>query len=279
MTVKSKARQGASSAAGGRLRAAAACALAVAAAGEARAQQFTIDQLARMSGNFLAGEFPLVRAGLPVRARFDGKHFFTIADGTRQMMFMFRSSNCWLRERTLTERPVIECRETNPGRAIDHPFGPGVFIPVLFVTPASQPRSSVPPVLEFTLRRRNASTTFADYVPYGDSRVGFWIKLANSDTDALKGNVPAAPAALVLCVPLRDPDCYDPAAMLINLDDTPPEQTAPPAAAPGAPAAPPSGRDAMMNPLPRLLAAAGNRASPPAGRRRLSALTRREAGI
>jgi hypothetical protein len=274
MTVKLKGRHSASRARentpGGGIRAAAAFALGVTAlaAGETRAQGFTLEALTRMSGFFFAGEFPVVRAGLPVRAKFDGKRLFAVADGTRLMMFVFRSSNCWLRERTATARSAIDCLDANPGRAIDHPLGPGVFIPVLFVTPASQPRSSMPPITELTLRRRNGNTTLADYAPGGDRRSGFWIRL-NLDAEVSKGNMLAAPAALVICVPAREPACYDPAALLINLDDTPPEPTPPSAPGPATPSAAPPRSAAAGNPAPPAGPPPGGliaRAKPEAGR-------------
>src|SRR5215470_9266463 len=100
MTVKSKANQG-------RLHAAAAVlamTMTAFAATESRSQQFTLDQLVRMGGDVAPDEFPLVLGGREVRARFYQKRSFTIADGSRHTLFLFRASNCWLRERTATAR-------------------------------------------------------------------------------------------------------------------------------------------------------------------------------
>jgi hypothetical protein len=194
--------------------------MAAFAAGETRSQQFTLDQLSQMGGDFVSGEFPLVLGGRTVRGRFYQKHSFTIADGSRHMMFVFRASNCWLQERTATSRAVIDCR----GKT-----GPGVFIPVLFVTPASRSRPARPPPPDLVLRSSHTNS-FADFMPYGDA-LGLWIRLRNPEYDSLKLSAPAAPAALVLCVPFSDPDCADPGAMLVNIEDTPPDQAPPPAAA------------------------------------------------
>lgn len=229
MTVTSKARSC-------WLRAAATFALAVTmaafAAGETRSQQYTLDQLSRVGGNVDAGDFPLVLGGRTVRAKFYQKHSFTIADGSRHTMFVFRSTNCWLRERTATARAAIDCRGRDE-RAIDHPLGPGVFIPVLFVTPASRSRSGRASPPELIMRSTNTSS-FADYTPYGDAR-GVWVRLQNPEQDSLKLSAPAAPAALVVCVPFSDADCGNAGVMLTNLDDTPPDQAPPPQAAPVAP--------------------------------------------
>jgi hypothetical protein len=236
-----------------RLRAIAALALGVpaCAAGETHAQQLTIEQLMRMNGSIAAEESPQVLAGLPVRATLEGRHPFTIADDTRQMMFVFRSSNCWLRRaRTADAGAAIDCRDSNPRRG--PPDGPGVFIPVLFVTPASRSASSTPPFTHLTLLRKSRSTALTDYMPsYGDRAIGFWISLKNIGLE--KGSVPAAPAALVLCVPFGAPDCFNPTAQLVNLDGTPPDPTPPQTAAiasPAPPPAPPASPPAAPAPLP-----------------------------
>jgi hypothetical protein len=121
----------------------------------------------------------------------------------------------------------------------------------------------VPPVPYLTLRGRNGSARFADYAPYGDGRGGFWVRI-NFEADAPKGNMPAAPAALVLCVPLRDPGCYDPAALLINLDDTPPEPMPP--SAPAEQSGPPPRSAATDTPAPHSATARATPAQPPAAR-------------
>jgi hypothetical protein len=247
MTVKPKPHQG-------RQRLAAALALAatmtVFAAGEARSQQFTLDQLSQMGGDFVSGEFPMVLGGRTVRGRFYQKHSFTIADGSRHMMFIFRASNCWLQERTATSRAVIDCR----GKT-----GPGVFIPVLFVTPASRSRPVRPPSPDLVLRS-SRTHSFADFMPYGDA-LGLWIRLRNPEYDSLKLSAPAAPAALVLCVPPSDPACANPGAMLVNIDDTPPDQAPPPPATAVPPRTaeaprPDSGSPPAPGPIPRRTAPA-----------------------
>jgi hypothetical protein len=217
-----------------------AAAMTALAAGESRSQQFTLDQLSQMGGDFVSGEFPLVLGSRTVRGRFYQRHRFTIADGSRHMMFVFRASNCWLRERTATSRAIIDCR----GKT-----GPGVFIPVLFVTPASRSRPGGPPPPDLVLRSIGTSS-FAEYAPYGDA-LGFWIRLRDSQYDSLSLSAPAAPAALVVCVPFADPDCANPGATLVNIDDTPPDQTPsppPPAAPPGIAEAP--GPDVDRLPAP-----------------------------
>ncbi len=190
--------------------------MAVLAAGETRSEQFTLGQLSQMGGDFVSGEFPRVLGSRTIRGRFYQKHSFTIADGSRHMMFVFRASNCWLQEGTAMSRAVIDCR----GKT-----GPGVFIPVLFVTPASRSRPAGPP--PDLILRSSGTHSFADFMPYGDAS-GLWIRLRNPEHDSLELSAPAAPAALVLCVPLSDPDCANPGAMLINIDDTPPDQGPPP---------------------------------------------------
>jgi hypothetical protein len=224
--------------------------MTVFAAGETRSELFTLDQLSRLGGNFVAGEFPVVLGGRTVRAKFYQKHSFTIADGSRHTMFVFRSSNCWLRERTAMAGAVIDCRGRDE-RAIDHPLGPGVFIPVLFLTPASRSRSGRMSPAELILRSSNSSS-FADYTPYGDAR-GFWIRLQNPEQDSLTLSAPAAPAALVVCMP--DADCGNAGVMLANLDDTPADQAPPQAPAPpsrtAVPVNPPSPPPAQPAPPPR----------------------------
>jgi hypothetical protein len=194
--------------------------------------QFTLDQLARIGSDFAAGDFPRVVGSRTVRARFYQRRSFTLADGSRQMMFVFRASNCWLQEATATARAVIDCT----GKT-----GPGVFIPVLFVTPASRSRPGGPPPPDLVLRSIGTNS-FADFMPYGDAR-GLWIRLRDPESDSLKLTAPAAPAALVFCVPLPASDCANPRATLVNLDDTPPDWTPPPVAAappPGTAAPPPT---------------------------------------
>ncbi len=257
MTVKPKPHRGKRSAAAALALAAAMAGLA---AGETRGQQLTLDQLAQMGGDFVGGEFPLVVGGRTIRARFYQRHGFTIADGSRQVMFVFRASNCWLLEGTPAARAVIDCR----GKT-----GPGVFIPVLFVTPASRSRPGGPPPPDLILRSLG-TRSFADFMPNGDAR-GLWVRLRNPEYDSLRLSAPAAPAALVLCVPLFDPGCADSGATLVNLDDTPPDPApAPPVeAAPPPPAAPaPPATDAppqtAMPPRPAFRRPPAPAASPPA---------------
>jgi hypothetical protein len=232
-------------------------ALSTIAAGDARSQQFTLDELARLGGPVAADEFPLVLGGTNtvVRAKFYEKRTFTISDGSRHVMSLFRASNCWLREGTATRRTVIDCRGKN---------GPGVFIPVLFVTPESAPRSTMPFTVDLALTSRNAHS-LAGYMPvellgltppYGDARV-FWIRLVDPQFDSLTLSAPAAPAALVLCVPFAATECADHDGVpLVNLDSTPPAGAppkpppppAPPAAITGS--APPAVADSTPPPAP-----------------------------
>jgi hypothetical protein len=254
MTVRSKAI--------GSRRGAVAFALAVIttfAAGETRSQQFTLDQLSRMGGIVSAGEFPLVLGGrdrVPtIRARFYQKRAFTIADGSRHTLFVFRAANCWLREKTPAQAAAIDCRGNN---------GPGVFIPVLFVTPASRPRSNPSSAPDLTLRSRGANS-LADYIPAelldrvrpSGNRKVVWIRLKNSQSDSLSLSAPAVPAALVLCVPFSSLECENNASILLtDLADTPEQVASPPppasvvrppqtatadATPPPAPASPPPG--------------------------------------
>lgn len=240
-------------------------ALATVAAGDAHSQQFTLDDLARMGGSVAADEFPLVLAGrnTPLRARFYEKRSFTIGDGSRHVMFLFRTSNCWLKEGTARQRAVIDCRGKN---------GPGAFIPVLFVTPQSGARSTRPFAEELVLTSRHARS-LADYMPvemlgltppFGDSRV-FWIRLIDPQFDSLTLSAPAAPAALVLCVPFTAPECADhDGVSLVNLDGTSPDE-APPTSSPGPPAAsPPAAGPPAPGPPPSPPAPGTPAAGPPA---------------
>src|SRR5262249_14867851 len=103
---------------------------------------------------------------------------------------------------------------------------PGVFIPVLFVTPASRSRPARPPPPDLVLRS-SRTRSFADFMPYGDA-LGLWIRLRNPESDSLELSAPAAPAALVLCVPFSDPDCTTPGAVLTTLAAPPPVRAPPP---------------------------------------------------
>ena len=71
-----------------------------------------------MGGGVNAEEFPLVlgsRDPLPtVRARFYQKRAFTIADGSRHTIFLFRAANCWLRERFPDQTRQKRERATRP---------------------------------------------------------------------------------------------------------------------------------------------------------------------
>jgi hypothetical protein len=228
-------------------------ALSTIAAGDARSQQFTLDELARLGGPVAADEFPLVVGGTNtvVRAKFYEKRTFTIGDGSRHVMSLFRTSNCWLREGTATTRTVIDCRGKN---------GPGVFIPVLFVTPESASRSTMPFTADLVLTSRNAHS-LAGYMPvelqgltppYGGARV-FWIRLIDPQFDSLTLSVPAVPAALVLCVPFAASECADHSVPVANLDSTPPGGAPPkPPHAPAPPAgsAPPPAADRTPPPAP-----------------------------
>jgi hypothetical protein len=245
-----------------------ACALAAAIgafpAGETRSQPFPLDQLSRIGG-IDAPDFPQVLGARMLRARFQEKRSFTMADGSRQTLFIFRASSCWLKERTAAERAVIDCR----GR-----IGPGVFIPVLFVTPASRQRTERSPVPDLVLWSRSGNS-LADFVPeelldqrYGPAK-GTWVRLGSPEADSLALSAPAAPAALVLCVPVSASECQNSSnAALANLADTPDQagaaqqQPPPPAVGPPpTPVIPPAPRPA---PAPRTATAGPAAPSPPA---------------
>jgi hypothetical protein len=220
-------------------------------------ETFTLEQLSRI-GEGQVADFPRVvgsRNQIPtVRARFQQKSGFTLADGSRQTLFLFRATNCWLQERTATESAVIDCRGG---------IGPGVFIPVLFVTPASRPKSDKSSAPDLVLRSRDTSS-LADYVPieildrappYGNSKA-LWVGLRNPASDSLALSAPAAPAALVLCVPVSSSECQSDANVpLANLAEVPdqaaglPPANPTPAAPPPAPPAPPGGA-AQPPPVP-----------------------------
>jgi hypothetical protein len=222
------------------------------AVGQTPGQQFTLDQLSRMGGSVNAEEFPPVLGGSneppTVRARFYQKRTFTIADGSRHTMFLFRAANCWLRERTATQAAAIDCRGDN---------GPGVFIPVLFVTPASRPRTGQSSAPDLVLRSRGTNS-LADYIPvelfdraraHGDAKA-VWIRLKNPESDSLTLSAPAAPAALVLCVPFSSAECQNNTSILLtNLVDTPDRGASQP---PPATVVPPPGTAAAggVSPLP-----------------------------
>jgi hypothetical protein len=222
------------------------------AGGKAWSETLTFEQLSRI-GQGQAADFPRVvgsRNQLPtVRARFQQKSSFTLADGSRQTLFLFRATNCWLQERTATESAVIDCRGG---------IGPGVFIPVLFVTPASRPKSDKSSAPDLILRSRDTSS-LADYIPieildrappYGNSKA-LWVGLRNPASDSLALSAPAAPAALVLCVPVSSNECQSDANVpLANLADMPDQAAGIPPAANRAPAAPPAGGAAQAPPVP-----------------------------
>jgi hypothetical protein len=234
MTVRSKAKRG-------RCSVAVACALAAMTtftAGETRSQQFTMDELSRI-GAAGAADFPPVLGSRTIRARYQEKRTFTMADGSRQTVFLFRASNCWLRERTVTQQAAIDCR----GR-----IGPGVFIPVLFVTPASRPRPDTSPVPDLFLRSWTRNS-LADFVP--DELVDIaqpngppkatWIRLQNPELESMALSAPAAPAALVLCVPAAASECRNSAnVMLANLAGTADQTVVAQPPVPPAPAARPA---------------------------------------
>jgi hypothetical protein len=228
-----------------------AAAMAAFAPGPARSQQYSLDELSRLADN-ISADFPMVLGGRTIRARFYQKHGFTLADGTRHLMFVFRASNCWLRERSATARAAIDCTGKN---------GPGVFIPVLFLTPASQSLPGPPWAPDLVLVKGRGTNSLAGYMPrelfdrvppFAEPRA-LWVGLTNPELDSLRLTAPAASAALVLCVPFYAREC-ERDGMLTNLDTTPPEpppapprtataspppRSRPPAApAPAAPAAP-----------------------------------------
>jgi hypothetical protein len=184
-----------------------------------------------MGGSISAEEFPPVLGGkdqvATVRARFYQKRTFTIADGSRRTMFVFRAANCWLREKTPAQAAAIDCRGDN---------GPGVFIPVLFVTPASRAKSNPSSAPDLTLKSRGTNS-LADYIPAelldkvrpsGNTKV-VWIRLKNPQSDSLSLSAPAVPAALVLCVPFSSAECEHNASILLtDLADTPEQVASPP---------------------------------------------------
>ncbi len=250
MTVQSKLRRA--------RRHAAAALLAVTAAGiatgETRSEGFTLDQIARMGGPVSADEFPIVLGGrnTEIHLRFYEKRSFTIGDGSRHVMFLFRASNCWLRERTATRRRVIDCWGQN---------GPGVFIPFLVVTAESGPKVRRPSAPDLILGSRRTAS-LADFMPVqvleapgGDSRVA-WIRLKNPELDSLNLSAPVVRAALVFCVPVARCMITD-GAFLSNLDDTPPDPAplrppSSPSKTPptGGTSSPPDGTPPPAGPLP-----------------------------
>jgi hypothetical protein len=247
---------------GRRCVAALAVAAMMTAAGAARSEPFTLDQFARMGGA-AAEDFPVVLGGRAIQAQFNEKRVFTIADGTRHTMFLFRASNCWLRERTTRAGAAIDCT----GR-----YGPGVFIPVLFLTPASRSSPRKPPDLVLVPGRY--SNSLANYLPvdlldrvppYGNTRV-IWTRLVKPEEDSINLSAPAAPAALVLCVPFAAPECMDSASfMLTNVGgSTPPDQREPPP--PVAPIVPPARPPRVAAPVrpPALATPAPSAPVPPA---------------
>jgi hypothetical protein len=241
-----------------------ACALAAPiaafAAGESKGQPFTLEQLSHIGGVDPA-DFPQVLGARTLRARFAEKRSFAMADGTRQILFIFRAANCWLKERTAAERAVVDCR----GR-----IGPGVFIPVLFVTPTSRQQPERSPVPDLVLRSRSGNS-LADYVPdevldrtqpYGPAKV-VWIGLRSPESDSLALSAPAVPAALVVCVPGSTSECRNSSnSTFANLAGTPDQ----PFAAPPAPAPPPAVRapPAPVSPLPPRLSPREAAPAPPA---------------
>jgi hypothetical protein len=263
MTVTSKAHRGRRGAA------ALAVALATMAAADAARSEppFTLDQFARMGSDVALEEFPVVLGGRTIQAQFYEKRVFTIADGTRHTMFLFRATNCWLRERSAAARAAIDCT----GR-----YGPGVFIPVLFLTPASRLRPRSPPGLVLAPGRYDARS-LASYLPadlldrvppYGNARV-IWTRLADPQAESLNLSAPAAPAALVLCVPFGAQECMSNASfMLANVAGPPPDQREPPPSAPPQAqlprVAPPSRPPVPATPAPPAPAAPAAPSAPPA---------------
>jgi hypothetical protein len=225
---------------------AAACALAALTAGETRSQQFTLDQLSR-AGGVASADFPLVLGARTLRARFQEKRSLTMADGSRQTLYIHRVFNCWLKERTAAERAVVDCR--------GH-VGPGVFIPVLMVTPASRqtPERSPVPDLVLTSRSRNS---LADFVPelvldtqYGPAKA-VWIGLGSPAADSLALSAPAVPAALVFCVPASSSECQSSSNVtLANIAGTPDQAVAVQPAPPAPPPPPPPPPVVRLPPAP-----------------------------
>jgi hypothetical protein len=258
MTVRSKAKRG-------RCSVAVAYALAAAAiftAGAARSEQFTMDELLRV-GAADAADFPPVLGSRTIRARYQEKRTFTMADGSQQTVFLFRASNCWLRERTITQRAAVDCR----GRV-----GPGVFLAVLFVTPAALQRPDRSTIPDLVLRSWNGNS-LADFVPdelldaaqpYGPPKVT-WIRLQRPELESMALSAPAAPAALVLCVPAAAPECRNSTnVMLANLADTPDQTVAAPPAArlPPGPASRPIPAPGLPAPTPPASSGGVARATP-----------------
>jgi hypothetical protein len=205
--------------------------LAAALPGEGRSQQppFTLAQLLDMRG---VTDFPYVLGGGPTirveRVLYDGKTY-AIGDGSQQAkLFIFRATNCFS-----LKKSTIDCSGST---------GPGVFIPVLWVTPASKPRQgkSFPPDLTFKFGPRGTNSLASYVIELQDNTKAnwFWIRLSNPRAGSLNElDELALPAALVLCVPSTE--CQNPGIQLTNLAEDADEATAP--ARPAAESRPPDG--------------------------------------
>ncbi len=208
-------------------------------AGGARSQplQLTVERLSQMGG-VAPRDFPYVPGGGPtIHARFQGrKVLYAIGDGSRQAtLFIFRATNC-----SLPKKGIIDCRD---------PTGPAVFIPVLWVTPASQSRSGKASPPDLVLKTRHVNS-LANYVPElqdNTKAISFWIKLSNPQAGSVNElDAPALPAALVLCVPSTE--CQN-GVQLANLADDPGQTAAsPPPPAENPPPAPDVGPQPQVNP-------------------------------
>jgi hypothetical protein len=236
------------------------------AVGTTRSQpSLTWEQLSRMGTGI---DFPRIRGGQTIHARLERRpRRYVIADGSPQVLYFYRATNC-SRGEERTNAAWINCGPE---------LGPEVYIPVLFVTPASKPRSGKPPPTDLVLTQ-GGTNSLEHYVPPSNPRSSgntkvVWVRLDNplggvkSSLDA-----PAVSAALVLCMPLASSECQT-AGLLANLADDPGTATPPAAPAedpsptevaprppvnPTVPAAPP------VNPLPRGPGLAHPQVNPPA---------------
>jgi hypothetical protein len=168
-------------------------------------------------GGVAPADFPYVPGGGPtIHARFQGRKVLSaIGDGSRQAtLFIFRATNC-----SLPKKGLIDCRD---------PTGPAVYIPVLWVTPASRSRSgkTSPPDLVLKLRNTNSLANYVPELQDNTKAVSFWIKLSNPRAGSVNElDAPALPAALVLCVPSTE--CRN-GVQLANLADDPGQTAASP---------------------------------------------------
>jgi hypothetical protein len=172
----------------------------------------TWEQLSQMGGGI---DFPHVMRGQDIRATLKGALRYTISDGTPQTLFFFLSTNC----KRGVERPkeaTINCNGV-PGR--------DVYIPVLFVKPATRPRraDSTPPELVLRFGSTNSLEHYVAEDPANPRRSGrtksVWVKIGAPFGNVKTTDEPAVQAALVLCVPVSSSECQNDNIRLTNFAD------------------------------------------------------------